>query len=357
MAKRKFALDLYMSRMFKTIMYFIPFLALFAGISFTILKSVGFYEGVSWPLLVSFDSTTVIYCILGIFFATHCQDENKNLKRSYINAGKVVISLVILIQWNFISYMIPSRTFWAFFSLFIFVSVFFLDRKYVLHNIAVVITSMIISWIINGDNLLPSRSDPNYIPDIVLICILTVLVSLLMYLITLIVEKLLVEELESIAEYDSLTLLRNRRTLPMKMDEAIENFEKNNVKFCFMMCDIDDFKVVNDTHGHPFGDIVLKDIAKTFVAQVGPSDNVFRYGGEEICCFLFMDLEEGLKTAEHLRQSIEKEVHVQGNVKASVTMSMGIMEYKSGMSKEDVIKVADSNLYYAKSHGKNKVIN
>jgi len=355
MLKRKFAIDVYMSKMFKIIMLFIPLLALCAGISFTCLKASGFYNNVPYHLLIIFDCTNVIYCILGLFFATHCEDSQKNLKPKIVYLGKLVISLVIVIQWNFISYMIPSRDFWGFFSLFIIVSIFFLDSKYVLHTIGIVLVSLIISWIINGNNLLPVRDDL-FVPDLILRCICIVFVSTLMYLITLIVEKLLVKELENIAEYDSLTLLRNRRSLNMTLDDSISNFNNRGTVFCFMMCDIDDFKVVNDTYGHPFGDIVLKNIAKTLIINLGDKNHLFRYGGEEICGILYMKLEDAIEECEKVRKIVENKVHKQGDIEVKVTMSIGVMEFKKGLKREDIIKISDSNLYYAKNHGKNKVI-
>jgi len=356
MGKRQLALDIYMSRMFKSIMFLLPLLALGAGINFTTLKFLGFYENVSFTSLFIFDGTNILYCILGAFFALNGIDQKEgNLKPRFLTSGKIIVSFVVVVQWNYISYMIPSRDFWAFFALFIFVSVFFLDSKYVLHTIGTVILSIIISWIIKGDELLPVK-DELFIPDLILRCILITFVSTMMFLITLIIEKLLVKELENIAEYDSLTLLRNRRSLNYLLDDAIENEKKTGKSFCFVMADIDDFKVVNDTYGHPFGDIVLKNIAKTFIFKIGEIGTVFRYGGEEICALLYLDLEEAKQNVEELRKAILNQTHRQDRIKVNVTMSFGITEYKHDQKKDDLIKVADSNLYYAKNHGKNQVI-
>jgi len=355
MKNRQLTLDIYMNKVFKAIMLFIPLIALCAGITFTAFKIAGFYADVSLTALIIFDCTNIIYCIIGLLFSKHCEDEEKNLKPKIVYVGKIVISLVIIIQWNFISYMIPSRDFWAYFSLFIIVSVLFLDSKYVIHTIGIVLISMFISWIVKPDILLPVRNE-YFVPELILRCIVVAFVCVLMFLITFIVEKLVVKELENIAEYDSLTLLRNRRSLSMKMDEAIANFNNNDKRFCFLMCDIDDFKIVNDTYGHPFGDIVLKNIGRIFILNLGNDCSLFRYGGEEICAIMDMGLEEAIKEAEYVRKEIENAVHSSDNIKIKVTMSMGIMEYKKGMTKADIVKVADSNLYYAKSHGKNKVI-
>jgi len=71
---------------------------------------------------------------------------------------------------------------------------------------------------------------------------------------------------------------------------------------------------------------------------------------------IYSDLATATNLADDIRKKIENTVHESGDIKVKVTMSMGIMEYKKGLSKEDIIKISDSNLYYAKSHGKNKVI-
>jgi len=337
-------------------MYFVPLLALGAGINFTCMHFfLGKYPDVNEAALIIFDVTNIIYCMLGLYFAKRCEDKDGNLKPKFVYAGKLVMSFVIIIQWNYISYMIPSRDYWAFFTLFIFATVFFLDSKYVLHTIGIVDISMIVSWIISPDTLLPVR-DEYFVPEMVLRCILVFFISVIMYLITFIVEKLLVKELENIAEYDSLTLLRNRRTLGYMLDNAIDSFNKNGQTFCFLMGDIDDFKIVNDTYGHPFGDIVLKNLGRSFILNFGDECHIFRYGGEEICMIIYTDLDHAMPLAENMRLKIEKQVHELDNIKVNVTMSMGIVEYRKGMSKEDLIKVSDANLYYAKSHGKNKII-
>lgn len=355
MERKQFALDVYMSRMFKIIMYFVPLLALGAGINFTVLKAMGYYTSVSWPLLIVFDVTNILYCGLGVLFANVCEDKDKNLKPKIVYLGKLVISLVIIIQWNYISYMIPSRNFWAFFVLFIFVAVFFLDSKYVLHTVGIVVVSMVISWIVKPNELLPVR-DEFFVPEIILRCILIFFVCTLMFLMTFIVEKLLVKELEKIAEYDPLTLLRNRRTLNIYIDRAIEEYKKNNKQFCFLMADIDDFKIVNDTYGHPFGDVVLKNIGKIFILGMGEECRLFRYGGEEVCAIIPCEIDKAEEMAEKVRKEIELSVHTQDDISVQVTMSMGIVQFKKGMDKDSLIKISDGNLYYAKNHGKNKII-
>jgi len=350
-----FAIDVYMKRMFKTIIIGIPIIALFAGLVFTILKLSGFYTNIDLWRFFLFDGTCVVYFIVGLIFFLHCEDKEKELKPNIVFWGKVFISAVIVIQWNYISYLIPSRDFWAYFPIFILVAMFFLDHKYVLANIILIVISIVVSWIILPDVLLPVRGD-NFVPELILRCILIVLVNSVLWVVSFLVEKFLVKELENIADYDSLTILKNRRTLNKEIEEAIENYDKNGTKFCFLMADIDDFKVVNDTYGHPFGDIVLKDLADLFTAVLGNKNTVFRYGGEEICVLIYDDFDNAILAVESLRLKIENQVHASKNIKVKVTMSMGVVEYKKGMSKDKLISVADSNLYYAKSHGKNKVV-
>jgi len=358
MKKMHFALEVYMRKMFKIIVLGIPFIAVFAGATFLIMKSCNLYPDVSWTPLIIFVCTTIIYLAFGIYFCLKCDDKEKMLKPKYIVYGKIFISILIVIQWNFISYVIPSRDFWAYFILFIFVSIFFLDSKYVLHTIGIVILSMIISWIIKPDVLLPKMPVDNgtFIPELILRIILIIFICTLFYTITRIIEKQLVGELEKIAEYDTLTLLRNRRMLNSYGTKYIDSFKNKGTQFCFIMSDIDDFKKVNDAYGHPFGDVVLKNIAKLFIHDLGSVGNIFRYGGEEICILLPLPLKEATELTDKLRKKIESLEHKQGNINVKVTMSFGIAEYKDGLSFEDLIKISDANLYYAKAHGKNVVI-
>jgi len=129
------------------------------------------------------------------------------------------------------------------------------------------------------------------------------------------------------------------------------------------MSDIDFFKKVNDTYGHAVGDCVLKNVAKTIKKELRESDIASRYGGEE---FVFLlpqtKLDEAIIVANRLKEAVEnKKINIEEykikNIKEiSVTVSIGVSEYKNEKDYEMLYKKADEALYTAKETGRNRVI-
>ncbi|MBQ7972097.1 MAG: sensor domain-containing diguanylate cyclase [Lachnospiraceae bacterium] len=155
---------------------------------------------------------------------------------------------------------------------------------------------------------------------------------------------------------DQLTGLKNRRGL-------YSHYEKNIVpilsskKASLIICDIDHFKKVNDTWGHNAGDAVLKHVANLYSSLAGIDDGVFRWGGEEFILLLpGKDLEEARAFAEQCRQNVEASVCKFEDLEIKVTMSFGVSELNADMTTEENVKSADEKLYYAKEHGRNRVI-
>ena len=127
---------------------------------------------------------------------------------------------------------------------------------------------------------------------------------------------------------------------------------------CLILCDIDHFKKINDTHGHPFGDQVLKKVASILKQSIRQVDLTARYGGEEFAIILeASDEEGGLIQAERVRQSIEDLVFDSKGEKITITMSFGLAAYPlDGESKAELIDRADQALYAAKEGGRNRSI-
>ena len=125
------------------------------------------------------------------------------------------------------------------------------------------------------------------------------------------------------------------------------------------MIDIDNFKKVNDTYGHPYGDIVLKTICSIIKNNTRPNDIVARYGGEEVIIFFnnFIDKNLVAKRVEQMRSQIEEASIPGDGFESSVTASFGVyVKADEPLSLDEVIKLADSNLSICKRTGQNRVV-
>lgn len=159
--------------------------------------------------------------------------------------------------------------------------------------------------------------------------------------------------LEQLANTDPLTGLYNRRSMQIIMEKALQS----HLSFALIMCDIDDFKKINDTHGHDFGDVALHDIAQIAVEQVGEHGYVCRWGGEELLILIINSTTEQVyKIAERIRSHVANHIFELGDHWIHCSLTLGIAIYKKGMSIEETITQADNNLYIGKRSGKNKVV-
>ncbi|MBQ9150544.1 GGDEF domain-containing protein [bacterium] len=174
--------------------------------------------------------------------------------------------------------------------------------------------------------------------------------------------KSYVEVLEH-ATLDALTGYNNRHQFEKRLKETTAHAKRQNQPLCCIMSDIDFFKKVNDTYGHAVGDCVLKNVAKTIKKELRESDIASRYGGEE---FVFLlpqtKLDEAIIVANRLKEAVEnKKINIEEykikNIKEiSVTVSIGVSEYKNEKDYEMLYKKADEALYTAKETGRNRVI-
>ena len=165
--------------------------------------------------------------------------------------------------------------------------------------------------------------------------------------------------LQELVFRDGLTGLYNDRYFREVLEKSLNRSQRYDSFLSLVMFDIDFFKKVNDTYGHPVGDLVLINIAKAAVVTVRSSDIVARCGGEEFAVILPETDQKGLKVfAERLRRSIEILTTEAEGKKINVTISVGGVTYVPGMSritKESLIDIADKALYASKENGRNKV--
>ena len=164
------------------------------------------------------------------------------------------------------------------------------------------------------------------------------------------------ESLNELANKDPLTGLLNRNAFHVQVSPHINLLEK---EVSVVLCDIDDFKKLNDTYGHAFGDEALKTVALTIKNSLREGDLVYRWGGEEFLIFLSgINLENSRRIFERIRRKIaETELKFDGkSTKTSATFGLVNFNPKALKDVEAAIKQADILLYNGKKSGKNKVV-
>ncbi|HUH03140.1 MAG TPA: sensor domain-containing diguanylate cyclase [Kofleriaceae bacterium] len=164
--------------------------------------------------------------------------------------------------------------------------------------------------------------------------------------------------LYELAMVDGLTSLFVRRYFDARLDEETRRAERFGNEFSLIMMDIDDFKTLNDTYGHPVGDRVLREIAATVRTEMRGVDTAARYGGEEFAMILpRTEMLEAYNQAERIRAKIAGlELEAEGKP-LRLTASFGIASYPASDASNaaDLVRCADRALYRAKRTGKNRV--
>ncbi|HCK99037.1 MAG TPA: hypothetical protein DHW42_02870 [Candidatus Marinimicrobia bacterium] len=165
--------------------------------------------------------------------------------------------------------------------------------------------------------------------------------------------------LESLSITDSLTGIDNRRNFDVKLAREYSRAVRYKSRPSCIMFDIDLFKQVNDSHGHLYGDEVLRMIGQTLLKHLRAHDIFARYGGEEFIVLLpETDLQRAYKVSEKLRLLISDNVVEKDGVRTKVTVSLGVAEFdpQTMSSGNDLVNAADNALYQAKRTGRNKTV-
>ncbi|WP_417520198.1 PleD family two-component system response regulator [Minwuia sp.] len=168
-----------------------------------------------------------------------------------------------------------------------------------------------------------------------------------------------VENSIAMAMTDPLTGLHNRGYFDQHLESALGRINGDGKGFSLIMMDIDHFKAVNDTHGHPAGDRILKDFANRITDGTRGFDLAARYGGEEFVVILpDADMKLAEVVAERLRTMVEDKPFDTGEEAGAiaVTCSLGVAEARVGDDRASILKRADECLYRAKEAGRNKVV-
>lgn len=165
------------------------------------------------------------------------------------------------------------------------------------------------------------------------------------------------DQLQHLASHDSLTNVMNKRFFMENLQKAIGMAERYGDNFCLAICDLDDFKNINNNHGHLQGDEALKEFSKTLSEAVRDSDVVARFGGDEFCILFNRITEEKCKELLLRLSSLEISIPDLENPDQKIRIhgSFGASIYKMGDSAEDILNKADEALYVVKKNGKGDI--
>jgi len=165
-----------------------------------------------------------------------------------------------------------------------------------------------------------------------------------------------IEDLRTAVRIDGLTQLANRTYFDEKLNEMIALRKRYGDPFSLMMIDLDDFKTINDSFGHPAGDRVLKGVALKIKASLRGSDFLARFGGDEYAVILIKtDAKAAAEVAWKLCDEVRASRFILDSTTLSMTLSIGVAEACSDDSDEALLKRADAALYKAKAAGRNGV--
>lgn len=167
----------------------------------------------------------------------------------------------------------------------------------------------------------------------------------------------LYDQMQRQATTDGLTGLANHRAFQARLEESIAHARRTGQPLSLILTDIDHFKGVNDTHGHPVGDAVLREVAEILQGIARKYDLVARYGGEEFVLLLpGSDQQAALALAERLRVEVQDHVMQTSSGEFGVTLSLGIAQWQDGAdTRQALIDRADQALYACKGAGRNCV--
>jgi diguanylate cyclase (GGDEF)-like protein len=179
-------------------------------------------------------------------------------------------------------------------------------------------------------------------------------IAILTNLASIVVDEL---ELRLIAGRDHLTGALTRRGLMEQAEKELARYDRKGQKSACVLLDVDHFKSINDNHGHPAGDQVLRQLAEVCSEVMRPTDSFGRVGGEEFVLLLSdIDADGALAVAERFRCKIEEHpFDIGGGQTLKVTASFGVAPLQPGVTSVDAwLGIADACLYRAKRDGRNR---
>lgn len=176
MNKKKTAVEVYISTVFKWGLFILVCACMCATVMFNVEKMFGLYPTVPWIATIMLGVMDTCFFVTAIMIIRSSFDEDGFLKEGRLQVGKLFSAIVLVVQWNYLLYMLPTRTFWGFLFFFLILIAFFLDLKLLLASGLACSVSLFIGWGIRGTNLLPVK-DELFLSDTIM-CLVALTLSL-----------------------------------------------------------------------------------------------------------------------------------------------------------------------------------
>lgn len=176
MSKKKTAVEVYLSTVFKWGLIILVSACMCATVTFNTEKLFGLYPNVPWLATIGLGIMDLIFFAIAILIVRTSFDKDGYLKDGRLKLGKIFSVVVLVIQWNYLLYMLPTRTFWGFLFFFLILMAFFLDIKMLLGSGIACMISLFIGWVVKGTELLPVK-DELFLTDVI-ICLIALVLSL-----------------------------------------------------------------------------------------------------------------------------------------------------------------------------------
>jgi len=165
------------------------------------------------------------------------------------------------------------------------------------------------------------------------------------------------EKLHRLANYDGLTEVYSRTAIMGQLEAAVQSVLRHKYSLCFCMCDVDNFKQVNDQYGHEMGDKVLETFADYLKTVLRTEDIIGRYGGDEFSIiFPHTTADTAVVALERVKSCLSDHVFCDhSGQQFSITCSFGVAEFHEDMDKTLFMRTADEALYMSKENGRNSI--
>ncbi len=232
MNKKRTAVEVYLSTVFKWGLIILVCACMCATVMFNTEKLLGLYPTVPWLATIGLGIMDLTFFVTAILIVRSSFDKDGYLKEGRLRIGKLFSIVILVVQWNYLLYMLPTRTFWGFLFFFLILVAFFLDIKLLLISGLTCMVSLFIGWIIRGTDLLPVK-DELFLTDTIM-CLVALVLSLTGLLIfVFFVSHFLVnakkDELEKNSEHVTSILLavqslsENLQTAGLSLSQVSEN--------------------------------------------------------------------------------------------------------------------------------------